>query len=150
MKKNPATADAVDGVVIPSKVLPGVLLDKHKSNTNADAHFAMFCPRCEDAFAKRDHVNSHLAACVGRNGNLCTLSPPRYNLVLIRQDLIRFQRLKQADYIYTWGVVQSTKLNLVNCPPTRSFASISCSIITLMPKRKTRPTQPRAHTPETH
>ena len=78
----------------------------------------MFCSRCEDAFAKRDHVNSHLAACVGRNGNS---SPPRYNLILIGQDLIRLQRLKQADYIYTWGVVQSTKLNLVNCPPTRSF-----------------------------
>lgn len=118
MKKNPATADAVDGVIIPSKVLPGVRLDKHKSKTNADAHLAMFCSRCEDAFAKRDHVNSHLAACVGRNGNS---SPPRYNLILIGQDLIRLQRLKQADYIYTWGVVQSTKLNLVNCPPTRSF-----------------------------
>ena len=59
MKKNLATADAVDGVVIPSKVLPGVLLDKHKSKTNADARLVMFCPRCEDAFAKRDHVNSH-------------------------------------------------------------------------------------------
>ena len=61
--------DAVNGVVIPSKLLPGLLPNKHQSKANADAHLSMFCPRCDGAFAKRDHVKSHFAACVGRNGN---------------------------------------------------------------------------------
>lgn len=61
--------DAVNGVVIPSKLLPGTLPNKHISKAHADAHLSMFCPRCKGAFAKRDHVKSHFAACVGHNGN---------------------------------------------------------------------------------
>ena len=61
--------DAVNGVVTPSKLLPGILPDKHKSKAHADAHLSMFCPRCKGGFAKRDHVKSHFATCVGHNGN---------------------------------------------------------------------------------
>ena len=61
--------DAVNGVVIPSTLLPGTLPDKHKSMANADARLTMLCPRCKGPFGKRDHVKSHFAACVGRNGN---------------------------------------------------------------------------------
>ena len=60
---------AVNGIIIPSKLLPGTLPIKHKSMASPDAHLTMLCPRCKGAFGKRDHVKSHFAACVGRNGN---------------------------------------------------------------------------------
>ena len=61
--------DAVNGVVIPSKLLPGTLPTKHQSMASPDTPLTMLCPRCKGAFGKRDHVKSHFAACVGRNGN---------------------------------------------------------------------------------
>ena len=68
-KRSNDRLNAVNGVVIPSKLLPGILPNKHISKAHADAHLSMFCPRCKGAFAKRDHVKSHFAACVGHNGN---------------------------------------------------------------------------------
>ncbi|CAF9943338.1 MAG: hypothetical protein ALECFALPRED_011077 [Alectoria fallacina] len=61
--------DAVNGVVIPSKLAEGELPKNLASQACADTPLHLLCPICRGAFGKRDHVKSHFPACVERNGN---------------------------------------------------------------------------------
>lgn len=64
-----ARLDAVNGVVIPSKLAKGELPMGIESHAGADKSLDLFCPLCKSAFGKRDHVRSHFPSCVNRNGN---------------------------------------------------------------------------------
>ena len=58
---------AVDGVVIPSKVLPGE--SPHQGNWEENEHTVYPCSICARKFKQKIHVKSHMTACVKRNGN---------------------------------------------------------------------------------
>ena len=60
--------NAVNGVVIPPKVSARkIVQSQSQSRSSTPLHFS--CPVCKSPFGKRDHVRSHFAACVERNGN---------------------------------------------------------------------------------
>lgn len=61
--------DAVNGVIIPSKLAPGEEPKKRISKASADTPLYLFCPLCKSGFARKDHMRSHFPGCVGRNGN---------------------------------------------------------------------------------
>ena len=61
--------DAVNGVVIPSKLADGRVPTNLGSKARDGKTLNLFCPLCKGAFGKKDHVKSHFPACVKRNGN---------------------------------------------------------------------------------
>ncbi|KAL9133142.1 MAG: hypothetical protein Q9175_005684 [Cornicularia normoerica] len=61
--------DSVNGVVIPSKLVPGARPTNLRSHAKANTSLTMICPLCKGAFSRKDHVKSHFATCVHRNGN---------------------------------------------------------------------------------
>lgn len=61
--------DAVNGVVIPSRLPAGEVPEILPSHAKAATPLRFECPRCEGPFARKDHVKSHFPACVERNGN---------------------------------------------------------------------------------
>ena len=61
--------EAVNGVVIPSKLAEGELPKNLASRTRANTPLHWLCPICRGAFGQKDHVKSHFPACVERNGN---------------------------------------------------------------------------------
>ena len=63
-----ANLDAVNGVVIPSKLAEGELpAPANCPQSTTPGHIA--CPICTSLFSRRDHLKSHFPACVKRNGN---------------------------------------------------------------------------------
>ena len=61
--------NAVNGVVIPSK-LPAVKpAHSPPSKPGSSILSQLSCPLCKCSFARRDHIRSHFPACVDRNGN---------------------------------------------------------------------------------
>ena len=68
-KKKEDRLNAVNGVVIPSKLAVGQSpwMAPPQSGSSATLDFA--CPLCKGYFNKMDHVKSHFPACVDRNGN---------------------------------------------------------------------------------
>ena len=61
--------DAVNGVVIPSKLLPGQAPVTIPSHSQGKYPLNRFCPVCGGTFASIGHVRSHFVNCVKRNGN---------------------------------------------------------------------------------
>lgn len=61
--------NAVNGVVIPSKLAPGESPKTVPSLARPGASLDFMCPLCDQSFGKKDHVKSHFPACVNRNGN---------------------------------------------------------------------------------
>ena len=68
-KKRNDRLDAVNGVVIPSKLAEGewpwTSSNLAKSGTPQDVS----CPICNKTFHRRDHLKSHFPACVNLSGN---------------------------------------------------------------------------------
>ena len=61
--------NAVNGVVIPSKLRAGESPVKIISRANNLTPRPFLCPICKGSFAKRDGVKSHFVPCVEHNGN---------------------------------------------------------------------------------
>lgn len=68
-KKRNDRLDAVNGIIIPSKLAIGELPKNLKSQASPNTPLHLLCPLCKGAFGKTDHVRSHFPACVDRNGN---------------------------------------------------------------------------------
>ena len=62
--------NAVNGVVVPPKLPAGKKPQTPFSRSRSSTLFLQLaCPLCKSRFGRRDHVRSHFAACVDRNGN---------------------------------------------------------------------------------
>ena len=64
-----ARLDAVNGVVIASKLAPGALPTVHASRATSGLTLNLQCPLCGGLFGRKDHVKSHFPTCVETNGN---------------------------------------------------------------------------------
>lgn len=69
MRRMHSRLNAVNGVVIPSKLAEGQVPVKVRSHTHGNKPLRLFCPRCKGAYAEKSHVKSHFPACVDRNGD---------------------------------------------------------------------------------
>ena len=61
--------NAVNGVVIPSRLAAGEVPEILPSHAKPSTPLRFACPLCQGPFARKDHVRSHFPACVERNGN---------------------------------------------------------------------------------
>lgn len=61
--------NAVNGVVIPSRLAAGKVPEILSSHAKPSTPLPFSCPLCQGPFARKDHVRSHFPACVERNGN---------------------------------------------------------------------------------
>lgn len=61
--------NAVDGIVIPSRLAAGEVPEILPSRAKPFTPLPFSCPLCQGPFARKDHVRSHFPACVERNGN---------------------------------------------------------------------------------
>ena len=64
-----ARLNAVNGVIIASKLAPGVLPTVHLSHAKSGTPLTFSCPLCGGRFGRKYHVKSHFPACVDENGN---------------------------------------------------------------------------------
>ena len=68
-KKTKDRLNAVNGVVIPSKLAVGQSPWMAPAQPGYSATLNFACPLCKGYFSRMDHVRSHFPACVDRNGN---------------------------------------------------------------------------------
>lgn len=62
--------NAVNGVVIPAKVPARTIIQSQTTRSHSPSMpLQLSCPICKSPFGKKDHVRSHFATCVERNGN---------------------------------------------------------------------------------
>lgn len=69
IEKTNRRLDAVNGVIIPSRLAPGEVPKNLQSRSRAGTPLTLLCPLCRGGFGKKDHIKSHFPACVERNGN---------------------------------------------------------------------------------
>ena len=60
---------AVNGIVTPSKLAPGVKPPKSASHARDTTKLDRYCPICDSAFGTNYHVKSHFPGCAIRYGN---------------------------------------------------------------------------------